>query len=247
MNKKAQAKFLESLRCTLSVSPRLEATLSLLRTIRASRILDIGCGDGSNSVLLGKQIGARELWGIDISPKAVELSRSKGLHAFNVNVDEEDLPFENGFFDVITALEVVEHLYDPDRMMNEVRRVLRKGGRVVMSTLNLAWWLNRMVLVFGYQPFGTEVSTADGRLGKLTYRQCTPVGHLRVFTRRAFHQFVNLHGFRVIQEKPASFSYARSLFCVIDSLLSRVPCLAFDVVYLLEARDVEDVRRKSVR
>jgi ubiquinone/menaquinone biosynthesis C-methylase UbiE len=79
---------------------------------RFDRILDVGCGDGRFTVLIGKACKAKEVYGVDISEKGVEMARKNGVKAFIVDVDEENLPFENNYFDAIYAGAIIEHLFD---------------------------------------------------------------------------------------------------------------------------------------
>lgn len=92
------------------------------------RILDIGCGTGANLEMLS-QFGAAE--GVDVSIDALEFCRQRGLQ--NVRQGEaEHLPYEDGSFDLVTALDVVEHLDDDVLGLKEMRRVLRPGGVALM-------------------------------------------------------------------------------------------------------------------
>lgn len=92
------------------------------------RILDVGCGTGANLELLGKY-GKAE--GVDVSPAALDFCRARGL--VNVRQGEaEKLPYEDGSFDLVTALDVVEHLDDDVAGLREMRRVLRPGGRALL-------------------------------------------------------------------------------------------------------------------
>ncbi len=92
------------------------------------RILDVGCGTGANLELLG-QYGAAE--GVDVSPAALAFCRARGLT--NVRQGEaEKLPYDDGSFDLVTALDVVEHLDDDVAGLREMRRVLRPNGRALL-------------------------------------------------------------------------------------------------------------------
>ena len=92
------------------------------------RILDVGCGTGANLELLG-QYGEAE--GVDVSPDALAFCRARGLA--NVRLGEaEKLPYEDGAFDLVTALDVVEHLDDDAAGLREMRRVLRPRGRALL-------------------------------------------------------------------------------------------------------------------
>jgi SAM-dependent methyltransferase len=96
--------------------------------IERPRILDVGCGTGANLELLA-QFGDAE--GVDVSDEALSFCRARGLR----NVREcaaESLPFENESFDLVTGLDVVEHLDDDLAGLREMSRVLRPGGRVMV-------------------------------------------------------------------------------------------------------------------
>src|SRR3954471_15781737 len=95
---------------------------------RRARILDVGCGTGANLVRLS-EFGDAE--GVDISPDALSFCQERGLNKVKLGAAEE-LPYEDGEFDLVTALDVVEHLDDDVAGLREMRRVLRPGGRVLL-------------------------------------------------------------------------------------------------------------------
>lgn len=92
------------------------------------RILDVGCGTGANLKMLAAH-GRVE--GVDISPQAVDFCRERGLDFVKLGAIEQ-LPYEDGSFELVTALDVVEHLDDDVAGLREVRRVLRPNGRVLV-------------------------------------------------------------------------------------------------------------------
>jgi SAM-dependent methyltransferase len=92
------------------------------------RILDVGCGTGANLKMLAA-FGKAE--GVDISPQAVEFCRQRGLDSVRLGAAEQ-LPYEDDSFDVVTALDVVEHLDDDVAGLREMRRVLRSDGRILL-------------------------------------------------------------------------------------------------------------------
>jgi SAM-dependent methyltransferase len=103
------------------------------------RILDVGCGTGANLILLS-QFGDAE--GVDVSQDALRFCRERGL----VNVRQgsgEQLPYADGDFDLVTALDVVEHMDDDVGGLREMRRVLRPNGRVliIVPTFMFLWGL----------------------------------------------------------------------------------------------------------
>jgi SAM-dependent methyltransferase len=94
----------------------------------ALRILDVGCGTGANLEMLGK-FGAAS--GVDVSADALEFCRKRGLSEVKQGLAEE-LPFADESFDLVTALDVVEHLDDDVAGLKEMHRVLRKGGQTLI-------------------------------------------------------------------------------------------------------------------
>jgi SAM-dependent methyltransferase len=91
-------------------------------------ILDVGCGTGANLELLGKYGDAE---GVDVSEAALAFCRARGLE--NVKLGEaEKLPYADNSFDLVTGLDVVEHLDDDVAGLSEMRRVLKPGGRALL-------------------------------------------------------------------------------------------------------------------
>ena len=95
---------------------------------RTPRILDVGCGTGANLELLG-QFGDAE--GVDVSMDALAFCRARGLQNVRHGAAEK-LPYRDGSFDLVTALDVVEHLDDDVAGLREMRRVLRPEGRALL-------------------------------------------------------------------------------------------------------------------
>jgi len=97
-------------------------------TDRRPRILDVGCGTGANLLMLSKYGDAE---GVDVSEDALAFCRERGLQSVKLGAGEE-LPYEGGTFDLVTAFDVVEHMDDDLAGVKEMRRVLRPGGRVLI-------------------------------------------------------------------------------------------------------------------
>lgn len=95
---------------------------------RKSRILDVGCGTGANLQMLS-QYGVAE--GVDVSSEALDFCRARGLAKVKQGA-AETLPYEDASFDLVTGLDVVEHLDDDVAGLAEMRRVLRARGRALI-------------------------------------------------------------------------------------------------------------------
>lgn len=96
------------------------------------RILDLGCGTGFNLEHL-PQLFPCDVVGADISGDALEFCRTRRLSAL-VRADAAYPPFRDGSFDVILALDVIEHVRDDERALAALGRLLRPGGRLVIFT-----------------------------------------------------------------------------------------------------------------
>lgn len=92
------------------------------------QILDVGCGTGANLEMLA-EFG--EPHGVDVSPEALTFCRARGLDQVRQG-EAEQLPFADRSFDLVTALDVVEHLDDDLKGLKEMRRVLSSEGRALI-------------------------------------------------------------------------------------------------------------------
>ena len=102
--------------------------------VRSPKILDVGCGTGANLEML-QNFGEAE--GVDVSDEALEFCRAKGLKTHKGLA--EKLPFADESFDVVTALDVVEHLDDDVAGLKEMHRVVKKGGSALIFVPAFMW------------------------------------------------------------------------------------------------------------
>jgi methionine biosynthesis protein MetW len=150
---------------------------------RGARFLDIGCGEGTLAARVRDRF--TEVHGIDISEEAVRLAIKNGVRALRANLNVDPIPFPENHFDVVTALDVIEHFIDPVRLIREIYRVLTPGGYTVISTPNIRKIQRILTLVRGrfprtsYDPVGY-----DG-------------GHLHYFTSQDMRALLGQEGFNV--------------------------------------------------
>jgi SAM-dependent methyltransferase len=99
--------------------------------------LDAGCGDGRYLAALADELPARRA-GCDISERILETAREtvrrEGGAAELVRANLEALPFPDEAFDLVLSVQVIEHVLDASRTIRELARVLRPGGRLILST-----------------------------------------------------------------------------------------------------------------
>ena len=200
---------------------------------RPRRVLDFGCGTGhgAETIFHGFDL---DVFGLDIvnSVEAEFVSRTGGVFVLGQG---GRAPFPDDSFDVVLLNEVIEHVVDTDALIGEVHRILSPTGFLFLSTPNLAAWFNRLALLIGMQPAFTEVSfdRIFGRPGE------QPVGHLRIFTRRALFAFLEYHSFEMSVVASAPFrSLPKALFAL-DSLAARVPSLGADLIVVARKRSRE--------
>ncbi|MGA4842217.1 class I SAM-dependent methyltransferase [Streptomyces sp. G45] len=193
-------------------------------------VLDVGCGDGSAARVAAPLLAGHRVIGVDWSQDALRRARGHLPHVVRGELSDGGLPFADGSADAVLFSEVIEHLVDPDSALDELRRVLRPGGHLMLSTPNLAAWYNRGLLLAGVQPVFSEVSLRGihGRPGKEV------VGHLRLYTARALRAFVTASGFRVVRVAGAPFHGVPRPLRALDRLACAAPSAAS--ILLLHAR-----------
>ena len=96
------------------------------------RILDIGCGTGFNVAYL-RNLGFTRVVGLDVAPEALDFCRSRQLTAL-VQADATRAPFLDGTFDMILALDLIEHVEDDVTAIRGLARLLAPGGVLVIFT-----------------------------------------------------------------------------------------------------------------
>ncbi len=133
---------------------REQAASRLLES--GGRFLDIGCGEGSLVLLMAQQ--CKEAHGVDISPARIQRAgaRAQKIGGGNIYFQAADvsngLPFADGYFDAVSCIVILEHVFDPLGLLKEVRRVLKMGGQLVLVAPNIAYLPRRVGALRGKPP-----------------------------------------------------------------------------------------------
>ena len=147
------------------------------------RVLDIGCGTGS-ATLIVNQGKKNDVVCIEPDPERAARAQARQLH---VHVGSLDESFNRlyGQFDVVMMSDVLEHLPDPSTMLESIHTTLAPDGILLLSVPNVAHWSVRLSLLVGsfeYAPTGIRDAT-----------------HLRWFTARTIRRLVEESGFEVLK------------------------------------------------
>ncbi len=107
---------------------------------KKGKILDVGCGTGETMAFVKKNFQGWKVWGLDASPEAVNYTKRRGFpEAILAKADK--LPVKSNEIDAILLLDVIEHLHRPVASVLEMKRVLKPGGKMLITcpALKLIW------------------------------------------------------------------------------------------------------------
>lgn len=120
----------------------------LLPDLAGKSVLEIGCGRGGFAIWLAQRYPTARITAVDFSDKAIEIAkaRSAGKAGISFQVeDAENLRLPDGSFDQVISCECMEHVPHPAKMAREIWRVLKPGGRFILTTEN---YFNGMMLAW---------------------------------------------------------------------------------------------------
>lgn len=172
-----------------------------------AKVVDMGCGKGDFTLRVKEKINCKEIYGVDVCESALTEAQNKGIKAEKIDLNEE-LGFPDGNFHVVVSNQVLEHLFYPSKLIQEVYRILKEDGYAVISTENLSSWDNIISLLFGYTPFsmgfdqikiGNPFSPHDKK------NEGEYLSHVRIFSFQGLIDLFKFHGFEI--EKVSASGY----------------------------------------
>jgi SAM-dependent methyltransferase len=226
----------------LSLNPREKVALNILNKIfpdtsKKYKFADLGCGEGVFANSIAKRFENSEIYGCDYCLELLKKAQklSKKIQTVECNL-EEGIPFESNKFDFIYLSEILEHMYNPDFLLEEIHRVLKETGYLLLSTPNLCAWYNRILLLFGIQPLFIETSVKWAFVGAGPLRrfkkETYPIGHVRVFNFQALKDLLTVNGFKIVLKKGGVFEVFPKFVLIFDSFFTRFPNLASEFIIL---------------
>jgi SAM-dependent methyltransferase len=178
--------------------------------------LDVGCDDAvwTKKISDSKKV---EWYGIEVVEERAKIARKKGVKT-KVSTLETVFPYKDNTFDLVHSNQVIEHLFNLDFFISEIRRVLKPGGVLVISTENPASWHNIFALLMGWQMFtSTNISTKKRVIGNplsihssadFTFQdEAANLAweHNKILTPRALAELLTLHGFKVLAKSGGGY------------------------------------------
>ena len=162
--------------------------LIIKNMVGGDKVLEIGFGDGKLLFELDKYFN--KIYGIDISRVRInrvkdKINSSKKKNIFvKVGDANKKFEFDDCLFDTVIASDVLEHLFDPYHFVKECNRVLKKRGRLIVHVPNVAFFPNRIRLLFGILPQTSKGNGWDG-------------GHLHYFTKSTLKSLLKEYNFKI--------------------------------------------------
>jgi len=164
---------------------RLRRVMGLVGNIKGQRVLDVGCARGYLGARI-KDLG-NYVAGVEMSEKAAAVARQV-LDKVYVFDTEKEWPEEllKDKFDLVIMAEFLEHVFDPTDILKNVSRVLKPGGRIIITTPNFMVWTHRLKFLAGKFKY-TEQGSLD-------------FGHIRFFTYPYLKEVLSQTGFKIEKE-----------------------------------------------
>lgn len=178
-----------------------------LRVLRLILERSSSSPDGSRLLDIGSQIGSLPVYAMqfgiqaaavdngDFASDCASTARELGVDYRIADVGREQLPFADGSFDFVTYMDVIEHhAYSPKRVLLEARRLLTRGGLLIITTPNHASIYNRFSLLFGKSVLDPLGYYFDRCADHAVYP-----GHHREYTQRELRTVLEKTGYRVLE------------------------------------------------
>ena len=160
----------------------LERILKFCSDKIQGRVLDVGCGDGFFTSQILQRFNLKNVYGLDISSKAVDLARLKHPEINFQQSALNHIPEETNSIDSITMIEVIEHLVDIEGTLKELFRVMKPGGILLIATTDFNWLKQVIIAIFFFEKY---------------FYPTNP--HIRFFKKSTLADILSKNGFSIIK------------------------------------------------
>jgi len=160
--------------------PKLKKFIPLERGVV---IVDFGCGNGRVIQEMKKINSQAEYIGLDVSEMALKSAAAilPDCKFYKIE-DGGNLPLENNFVDFVFSSEVIEHIYDIENAFLEISRILKPGGKLLLTTPYHGLSKNLLIVLFAFD------------------KHFNPTGpHIRFFSKKMLFNFLEKYGFKIVK------------------------------------------------
>lgn len=175
---------------------KLTQILKLLPKNTASnfKVLDVGCSSAMLTAEIAKALPKSQVTGLDSYKAAIDLAKSKYPDINFTVADAHDMPFKNQTFDLLVCTETLEHVIDPKGVLEEIKRVIKKDGTLIIS-MDSGSLLFRIIWNLWTKSKGKVWQDA----------------HLHEFTAKLLEDLTKEAGFRINKKQISHFGMAITL------------------------------------
>lgn len=171
---------------------------SYIEPTKSARVLEIGPFRGDLILERVKNVKKPDIYAVDIDQEAIKSCQKLGIRAKRYDI-EKGLPYKSNFFDIVSANQIIEHLVDIDLFMQEIYRVIKPNGYLVLSTENLSSWHNLFAIFLGWQAFSQNISRLKN-VGNPLRIWGESIGediHRQIFTPRGLKEITDIHRLKI--------------------------------------------------
>jgi len=118
---------------------KYQEILSRVDFSESSGVIDIGCGTGTFLGIIKQLVNGKQLLGIDISHEMIKIAHEKFPDIDFIVADSDNLPIKDGFFERILSVTHLQNLSEPDKTVNEMKRISTKNAIIAISILRKTW------------------------------------------------------------------------------------------------------------
>lgn len=168
---------------------RREKIFQTLSKFSGLKVLEVGCWNG----MVGGEVRKNNNFvvGWDISRKALVKAKKVLNETATVDLDSDQWPSAKNNFGLIICSEVLEHLFDPEKVLTKLKKYMKRGGHILLTTPNILHLYRRIQFLFG----------------KFEYRDDSVINrsHLHFYTRNSFVEMIGRLGLEIVRENNVIF------------------------------------------